>query len=314
VIDATAYQPHFIDHIAPIWERLPERGKFTVPTPQLAAHAEKRGVEVTVGKPDGGPLIVAGAGDFLRRPVPTVLVEHGAGQTWPGRHPSYPGGRRREHIGLFICPSERVAQANRAWYPDATYAVVGCPKMDRWVGREFTRHDPPVVAVSFHWRRTAFMRYYAMLKKLKDPPFRIIAHAHPRIIDRFAKQYQRIGLEVVRDFEDVLERADLYACDNSSTIYEFALTGRPVVLLDQPGFRRGTGQLRFGAGWDVGLHATGPADFVRVIERALTDPEEVRAERERIVADVYAVRDGTSSQRAADAISEWLAHEMAAAA
>jgi hypothetical protein len=319
VIDATAYQPHFIDHLAPIWARLPERERFTVPTPQLAAYAEKRGVEVSIGKPAGGPLIVAGAGDFLRRPVPTVLVEHGAGQTWPGRHPSYPGGRRREHIGLYICPSERVAQANRAWYPDADYAVVGCPKMDRWLGREWERHDPPVVAVSFHWRRSAFMRYFGMLKKLDKPgkldapPFRIIAHAHPRIIDRFAKQYQRIGLEVVRDFDEVLERADLYACDNSSTIFEFALTGRPVVLLDTPAYRR-NGSLRFGDAWDVGLHVATPDRLVPVIEQALDDPPEVRAERERIVADVYAVRDGTSSQRAADAISEWLAHDMRAVA
>lgn len=313
-IDATAYQPHFIDHIAPIWALLPERGMFTVPTEQLARHAEKRGMEVEVAKPDPTrPLIVAGAGDFLRRPVPTVLVEHGAGQEWPGRHPSYPGGRRRDHIGLYICPSERVAAANRRWYPEAEYAVVGCPKMDRWLGRTWERHDPPVVVISFHWRRSAFMRYFGMLKKLKDARFQLIAHAHPRVIDRYAKQYRRIGLEVVRDFDEVLERADLYACDNSSTIYEFALTGRPVVLLDTPAYRR-NGTLRFGDGWDVGLHVTGPKDFVPVIEKALTDPQEARSARERIVADVYAVRDGTSSQRAADAISAWLARDMQAAA
>lgn len=305
-IDATAYQPHFIDHLAPIWAKLPDRGRFTVPTPQLAKHAAKRGLEVEVGKPDETPLLVAGAGDFLRRKVPMALVEHGAGQTWPGRHPSYPGGRRREGIGLFVCPSERVAEANRRWYPEAAYAVVGCPKMDRWLGRTWERHDPPVVAISFHWRRTAFMRYFGMLKKLKNPPFRLIAHAHPRALDRFAKQYRRIGLEVIEDFEDVLEQADLYVCDNSSTIFEFALTGRPVVLLDTPAYRKGTGQLRFGGAWDVGLHVAGPADFLPVIERALTDPPEVRRERERIVADVYAVRDGTSSQKAADAISGWL--------
>lgn len=309
MIDATAYQPHFIDHLAPVWERLPSRGTFTVPTQQLADHAAKRGVTVQIGQPKrDDPILVAGAGDFLKRPGPTALVEHGAGQTWPGRHPSYPGGRRREHIRLFICPSERVAQANRDWYPDARYAVVGCPKMDRWLGRTWERHDPPVVALSFHWKRSAFIAYAGMLRKLKSPPFRLIGHAHPRVMTRIGAYYRRMGIEVVSDFEQVLERADLYACDNSSTIFEFALTGRPVVLLDSPAYRR-NGSLRFGDAWDVGVHAKGPREFLPAIERALADPPEVRANRERIIADVYAVRDGTSSQRAADAIVEWLAEE-----
>ena len=306
MIDAHAYQPHFIDHIAPIWDRLPERGRFTVRSPGLVAHAEKRGVEVSVAQPGDGPLLVAGAGDFLRRRNRIALLEHGAGQTWPGRHPSYPGGKRREGIGLFICPSERVADANRRWYPEAEYAVVGCPKMDRWLGREYPRHDPPVVAVSFHWRHSALMRYLPMLKRLKDPPFRLIAHAHPRVMARLAPLYERAGLEVVRDFEEVLEQADLYACDNSSTIFEFALTGRPVVLLDQPAYKR-DGALRFGDAWDVGMHVATPDQFVPVVTEALTDPQEARSARERIVAEVYAVRDGTSAQRAADAVTAWLA-------
>jgi len=257
---------------------------------------------------------VAGAGDFLRRPGPIVLVEHGAGQTWPGRHPSYPGGKRRDHVALFVCPSERVAEANRRWYPEARYAVVGCPKLDPWVGREHPRHEPPVVAISFHWRNSALNRYLAAFRHLGRQRFRVIGHGHPRVIARLARIYERHGIQVVRDFDEVLARADLYACDNSSTLFEFAATGRPVVLLDQPAYRRGSLPLRFGEGWDVGLHVETPDQLVPVIERALLDPPEVRAERERIVSDVYAVRDGTSSQRAAAAISEWLAQGLEAVA
>ena len=314
MIEAHAYQSHFIDHLAPIWQLLPERGRFTVRSKPLVAHAAKRGIEATVGQPRPGPLLVAGAGDFLRRPGPVALVEHGAGQTWPGRHPSYPGGKRREHIGIFICPSERVAAANRRWYPEARYAVVGCPKLDPWMGREYPRHDPPVVAISFHWRHSALNRYLAFLRKLTSQSFQVIGHAHPRVIDRVARIYERNGIEVVRDFEEVLARADLYACDNSSTIFEFAATGRPVVLLDQPSYKRGSLPLRFGEAWDIGLHVQTPDQLVAVIEQALTDPPEVRAERECIIESVYAVRDGTSSQRAAAAISEWLAHGLEAAA
>ena len=313
MIDAHAYQSHFIDHIAPVWRALPERGRFTVRTQALVRHAEKRGIEASVGQPGSGPLLVAGAGDFLRRRNPVALLEHGAGQTWPGRHPSYPGGKRRENIGLFICPSKRVADANRKWYPAADYAVVGCPKMDRWVGREYPRHDPPVVAVSFHWRQSAFMRYLPVLRRLGDQPFRLIGHAHPRVMPKLARIYERVGIEVVPDFEEVLERADLYACDNSSTIFEFALTGRPVVLLDQPAYRQ-DGALRFGEAWEVGLHVERPEQFVAVVLEALQDPPAQRQRREDIVAGVYAVHDGTSAQRAADAISGWLARGMRAAA
>lgn len=316
MIDAHSYQSHFIDHIAPVWNALPSRGRFTVRTPQLARHAESRGIEASVGQPgDGHPLLVAGAGDFLRRRNPIALIEHGAGQTWPGRHPSYPGGKRRDTIGLFICPSERVAAANRKWYPGAEYAVVGCPKMDRFVGREYPRHDPPVVAISFHWRQSAFMRYASLLKSFRTQhlPFRIVGHSHPRVAPRLRRVYERLGIEFLADFEDVLAQADLYACDNSSTIFEFALTGRPVVLLDQPNWRR-DGELRFGEAWDIGLHVSDPRHFVAVVTEALQDAPEQAQRRADIVSGVYAVRDGTSAQRAADAVTAWLARDMRAAA
>ena len=56
----------------------------------------------------------------------------------------------------------------------------------------------------------------------------------PREAIRF---YEAHGIEYVPDFDDVLRRADVYACDNSSTLYEFASTGRPVVVLNAPWYR-----------------------------------------------------------------------------
>lgn len=312
MIDAYASQPHYVDHLAPVWLALPNRGLFTVARPQLVAHAARRGVTAQVGgRPRRGPVLVAGAPDFAK--VPMALLEHGAGQTYEGRHPSYPGGRGRDLVGLFLCPSVRVVEANRAHYPRASYAVVGCPKLDRWFLRARARHDPPVVALSFHWRngqgesRSALPHYRSALAALAAAPFRVIGHAHPRALARIAPLYHRAGIEVVADFEDVLERADLFAADNTSALYEFAATGRPVVLLDAPWYRRGALPLRFGDAWDVGIHATGPGDLVATIGDALLDPPEVRERRRAIMREVYAVRDGTSALRAAEAIAAWLA-------
>ena len=58
----------------------------------------------------------------------------------------------------------------------------------------------------------------------------------------------------MRDFDEVMERSTLYICDNSSTLYEFASTGRPVVVLNAPWFRRDIEHgLRFWEHADVGV-------------------------------------------------------------
>jgi hypothetical protein len=65
----------------------------------------------------------------------------------------------------------------------------------------------------------------------------------------------------VASLREVQRRAAVYVCDNSSSMYEFAATGRPVVVLDLPegrikgiGYRRNINHgLRF---WDALFGAT----------------------------------------------------------
>jgi UDP-N-acetylglucosamine:LPS N-acetylglucosamine transferase len=99
----------------------------------------------------------------------------------------------------------------------------------------------------------------------------------------------------------------VYVCDNSSTIYEFAATGRPVVVLNGPHYRRDVHHgLRFWDAADVGIQVDHPRDLPDAIEEALRDPEPRRRAREAALGIVYAHRTG-AAQRAAAALTDWMA-------
>ena len=113
------------------------------------------------------------------------------------------------------------------------------------------------------------------------------------------------------DFDDVLRRADVYACDNSSTLYEFASTGRPVVVLNAPWYRHDANHgLRFWDASGVGVTSYEPG---RPAGRASSAAADIVTRRVRGTAldIVYAYRTG-AAQRAADAIAAWAGVEVAA--
>jgi CDP-glycerol:poly(glycerophosphate) glycerophosphotransferase len=314
MIDAYARRTHYADHIAPIWRALADRGTFSG-TPEVVQHLAAVGIDaVPAATPQGsGPIIVAGYRDARAvhgRDI--VLVEHGAGQTYSEtENGSYAGGRGRGGVRLFICPSERVADRNLERYPAARAVAVGCPKMDRWHSGD-RRPSGGAVAIAFHWNATilpettsAFRHYRRGLRELANSFDHVIGHGHPRIFSALVPEYERAGIEPVERFDEVLERADVFAVDNSSTLYEFASTDRPVVVLNAPWFRRDVEHgLRFWEMADVGIGVEGPDDLVAGISRALEDPPEVADRRRQIVAEVYAACDGNASRRAADAIAE----------
>lgn len=324
-VDAYASHTWYLDHIGPVWKALPPglRGVFIVERTMLD-YARSKGIEAqamtSTLRRRPGAIIVAAYGDlryFHRRPI--IFMEHGAGQAYQRTHPSYAGGPGRERVGLFLAPSERVVELNRRAWPHASHAAVGCPKLDAWHRMPAkVQGEPPVVAISWHWNCTlfpetngAFAHYKAALPDLARAPFKVLGHGHPRLFTdqaaRLAESYKEAGIEIVRSFEEVVQRADLLACDNSSAMYEFASLGRPVVVMNAPWFRRHVEHgMRFWEYADVGVQVEGPRDLVRGITTALGDPERVRERREEIVSKVYSVADGSAGQRAATAIAGWL--------
>lgn len=320
-IDAFTTQRNYADHVRPVWEALPPdvRGEW-----HSGMHPPETGV----------PILLASYPDLcatIGRPV--AFLEHGAGASYGGDLPGFSGGSDRESVGLFLCPSETVAARNLARYPDATAAVVGNPSMDHWhthniayQGESMVRHNGPccgverdkrpVIALAFHWDLpgpreggTAWPVFAPHLRLLLDAGWTILGHGHPRAIDgELSTVYRHLGIEIVREASEVFDRADLLVFDVTSLGYEFASTGRPVVCLDDPEWRRDAGYYpRFCKPTsEVGLHCSDPAALVDTIWLALEDPPPVRRARQAAIEIVYSGGcDGHAAERAAAALMAW---------
>src|SRR5690554_4329825 len=121
-VDFYASEPHFADHLTPIWDALPpdERGRFVV-HPRLPAH--RVGVPVA-HEPSGlGTTVVASYGDLrkVRRHTDRVIyMEHGAGQSYnePGiTTGSYLGAADRDGVIAILVPGPHSYRRAVAAYP-----------------------------------------------------------------------------------------------------------------------------------------------------------------------------------------------------
>jgi len=340
-IDFLAGETHFMDHLYPIWAALPDRLRGTFyavqvgPSghryPQLRDHVVEQGYEYVsvqgsktqVTKElfvrQGRPVVVASVVDMrlcqrVRRPV--VFCEHGSGQTYGGRIGSYAGGSGRDGVVLFLCPNESVQQKNQHYYPRVPSVVVGCPKLDAWAQPLPAGPSLDKIAISFHWpcgvspeSGTAWDHFKGALLGLVEHfgADQLLGHAHPRMLSTVRPAYERLGIQVAKHFGEVVARASLYVCDNSSTIFEFARLGRPVVVLNSPKYRRDVSHgLRFWEYADVGVQCDEPGDLIEAIVYALTDPPEVAARRLEISELVYPYW-GQSTQLAVEALTELVA-------
>lgn len=260
-------------------------------------------------------MVVAASGDLrLANGRPVVFCEHGAGQSYSSRHSSYAGGRGRKGVRLFLCPGAHPSERNRKFYPHVPVVEIGCPKMDRWHVKP-VNPEPRTVAISFHWNctvhretRSAWGEFISALPELAAAgDLNVIGHAHPRIARILKPYYERAGIEYARSFNEVLRRASCYVCDNSSTIFEFASTDRPVVLMNSRYYRRGvTHGLRFWSEASIGLQVDSPRALLGTIRNALKDLPYMADRRRAAVSRVYTYTDGLAAQRAAAAITDLL--------
>lgn len=317
-IDFAASAPAYLDHLEPIYRAMPEehRGGFYL-SKELAAERDDLNPIVFEGDlPGGREVVVASFADLSaagRRRV--ILSEHGAGQSYSGRHASYAGGNGRDDVALFLMPNDHAAARNRRQYTKTPTVVVGSPKVDHLATLPAPT-GPLVAAISFHWRcaiapeaDTAFDHYRDALSDtraaLEWAGVTLIGHGHPGIFEEIAPIYEAAGIEAVASFEEVVRRAHVYAVDNSSTLFEFAALDRPVVVLNCPGYRRAVNHgLRFWWGADVGVQVDDPSELVPGILAALEDPPARQASRRAVVEAVYPVRDGSAARLAVEAILE----------
>lgn len=311
---------HFCDHLAPIWLALPDKYKDGFYARGRAAQrAQELGIPIDgLGQARQKKLVMVASYEDHRRAgnAKVILVNHGAGQRYilEGEgHPSYTGGRDRERVVLNLCPSERDAEVCRA--SGARAVAVGVPRLDAYHrGQARTPGERPVVAISFHAdvhvcpeTRSAFGHYQRVINELvrnPDRPFDILGHGHPRWGEFMVKFWGRLGVPFARHFDEVLDKADCYVIDNSSTGPEFASTGRPIVWMSAPWYRR---RIHHGGRfwtWTKGLpHVEEPDQLLPNILHALTDDPFTRACREEMVTAVYGdLCDGGATGRAVDAI------------
>lgn len=317
MIDALARHAHYLDHIAPIWHALPDelRGTLWVDA-SLRRDAQHLGLTSTTTRPSRAstPTLVAGWPDARRarhldRPV--ILMEHGAGQTYIDTAvDNYAGGADRQGVVAVLVPNEYSARAHRAAHPEIPATVIGCPKLDAWVARPPT--SSTTICISFHWdahrvapeARTAWPAFRRAIPALVETHPGTIGHAHPRIAETIRRPMAKLGLEFVASFAEVVDRAGLYICDNSSTLFEFAALDRPVVVLNAPGYRRHVHHGgRFWDWADIGPQVNAASELVDVVDQALLEKPDQIDRRRRIVADVYP-HLGHATSRAVDALQE----------
>lgn len=319
MFDFYASEPHYAEHLLPVWFALPEaeRGEFFGPQ-RIGELLASEGIHPRQSAPSFAPtpVVVAGWKDIVRCPQrPVALLEHGAGQTYLDiDEPSYAGGRDRDRVSLFLCPSEWVAEKNRVRYPEATAVAVGCPKLDRWAGSQVLGEpEVPTIGVSFHWNcrlipetRWAFPAFSDQLIELaKDPRYRVIGHGHPRDWGYLRDFYEKNGIEAVADFDEVIARASVYVVDNSSTLYEATVADIPTVVLNAPWYRKDVNHgLRF---WDVipGLQCEASDDLREVVDAAYSTRDASRFLRQAVSEAVY-VYQGVAAPAAAGALRTYL--------
>lgn len=312
MIDGFCSAEHYHAHLQPIWDALSpeERGTFYVLGRTLTHLYDKPGY--TVGRPDpkvNRPVMVASYGDLQaawQRPI--VYLEHGVGQQYPRSNPAYAGGPGRERVVLMLCPNDHTTEANQAAHPDIPSVTIGTPWLDKHTPRERTGRT---VAFSWHWRNrmwpasdSAFDHYKSGLRdavgELRSDGWEVIGTAHPRAWHKppaVAATYEALGVEMVHDLAEVVERADVLCADNTSAMPLSAALGVRQVVLDCPAY---------GVGYTEALWPRFALDLGVVAREASEIPVAVEASYVPDVSEVVPYTDGRCAARAVEALRRYM--------
>ena len=328
-VDFLATEKHFFDHSVPIFKKLPEdyRGTFFVGS-AIYGHAKRHLNEKYLKTTTKYPLessreyvLVNAVGDLRKAgPKHVIYMEHGVGLSYGNLNPSYcDSSGSRKHVKMFLCPNSYVFERVNRNFPTIAKKMVGIPYMDKYANRIFkVNKKNPTIVISFHWdckgnnnfTRSAYNHYRNFIPKLKKEFPRLMGHGHPRILAELdVATYKPFDIPVIRNFSDVVEKADLYMVDNSSTLFEFAFTNKPVVVMNCPYYNKKMKvNYRFWEYADIGVNVE-PTHLQGIIDgiyEALEDSEEQQFKRKKAVEATFTFLDGKCTDRAVDALKKLL--------
>ncbi len=334
-ISFLASQPHYLDHIAPVWRTLPKTNRGTLYIPEdMTLHANKLSVrdghllvysrQNTI-LPGEEPVLVASYGDLLmakkmnlQRKV--LYMEHGTGHTFhSSAYPDGPG--KRDWADLFLAPNEytkkkiKVARSTRC-------EVIGTPKTDWIIEAINPRKElkksfdiPATVAIGFHWGSrsnnppesgSAFDHYKNIIPDLKRE-FNLLGYGHPLASKVYKPFFESLGIPYEENLMRVFVKADILINDLSSAMYEFLVTGKPVVVLNAPWFRREIEHgIRFWDYSDIGANVWEPRELSEAIQKTFINYQVTHGEqRLQALTDLYPYL-GCSAERAVEVILNYL--------
>jgi hypothetical protein len=298
-----ATQPHYRDHLLPIYRALPEQLKGGVH--EIDGHF--------MPYSSGCVGLVAGGLDasLLRHHCKGIYVEHGAGQSYGGdtlaarQTPGYSlaDGHMWPHIVGFIAPSQDVADL----WTSAPSVAVGCPKMDDHILGKLKPIEKSV-CFAWHWEgtfvdeaRSAWLHYASGLKsavrRWKKEGYKVFGHAHPRWRGALDESMRVAGMTVLHTDVEVFAKASILFVDNSSLGPEFSSLGRPVVWMNAPWYRRDVDHGKRFWNWTKLAHTIDGVDEIHPawLPSDSADPHD-------LALAAYSHIDGRASERAAEFI------------
>jgi hypothetical protein len=337
MFDFLASERQYLEHLLPIYQELQDvdKGDFHINTPDLCAHAHKQGVKkiryFEIGKLSAAidpnpnvPAVVSSIADAqmvksASPHKPVILCEHGCGQTYDINNSAYAGGPNRDFISMFLVPGRIPYAKQKLNYPNIPCYIIGCPKMDRYKDyvkpEKVLTSDNVVIGVSFHWdskacneTSSAFNYFWNNVKKAVDamPNAKFLGHCHPRLTSQIRLPWEQLrttypNVKFVGDFHSILDAADLYICDNSSTIYEFVSLDKGVILLNSPRYSRSANHgMRFWDKADVGVNCEHTDDLhEKILEAIEAENNHTFYERRALYTEeIYTVPHGSAAKEA----------------
>ncbi len=141
---------------------------------------------------------------------------------------------------------------------------------------------------------------YDEIKKLSQTEeWQWLVTLHPKMAQSTVEKYKNLESDNLIFFDndqviEMMHRADVMVCDNSSIFQEFLLLHKPVVTVNnrdvQPSF----------------INITHPAELKSAIERALSPDQSLIDEIKKYGADITPFLDGKSAVRILNAVQEML--------